>query len=189
MGEMRMSSFGRAAAAAALFFGLCAYTAPNHQFQVDMGVTAASWTVDKEIATDDNTFVLFRFAPSIPAGGATGERTIMWHKMADLVANTDTFALGLATGFLGDRYPQGHFEITTKARSRTADGQPYYVFTATGLYKDIPAQWTGVVVYYPSQGAALAADLHSLKGQDTRNQLGISDAEVIAWGTSLKPGE
>jgi hypothetical protein len=189
MGEMRMSSFGRAAVAAALFFGLCAYTAPNRQFQIDMGATASSWTVDKEIATDDDAFVLFKFTPSIPAAGATGERTVMWRKVADLVTNTDAFALDFANGFLGDRYPQGHFEIATKVKSRTADGRPYYVFTAKGLYKDIPAQWTGVVVYYPARGAALAGDLHSLKGQGTRDQLGISDSEIIAWGTSLNPGE
>jgi len=185
----RMSALTHLAVAIAALVGLCAFTAPNHQFHIDMGPTASSWTVGNETATDDNTFVAFRFAPSIETGGATGERTIMWHKEADLITNSDAFALSLATGFLADRYPKGYFEIATKARARSADGQPYYVFTARGSYKDVPALWTGIVVIYPAQGAALAADVHSLKGQDVRDRLGISDSEIIAWGLSLRPGE
>jgi len=183
------SAFTRVAVAVASFIGFSGYSAPNHQFHIDMGATASSWTVDSELTNAADTFVLFKFSPSGGGGGATGERTILWHNVTDLISNTDSFAQSLATGFLAQRYSKGFFVIATQAKARTADGQPYYVFTAKGLYKDVPAQWTGVVVYFPSQGAAIAGDVHSLKGQDVRDRLGISDAETVAWGSGLKPGE
>jgi len=182
-----MSKLVSVAAAAALFIGLCAYTSPNKQFHIDMGPTASAWTVDRELVTDANTFVLFRF--SAPARDATGERTINWHRLTDLIVNTDAFAESLAEGILADRYPKGAFTITTRAKQRDADGQPYYVFTAQGVFKDAPAVWTAIVRVFPGQGAAMAADVHSMKGQETRDKLGITDAEILAWGTSLKPGE
>jgi len=182
-----MSKRARVAAAAALFFGLCAYTAPNKQFHIAMGPTESAWTVDEELATDANTFVLFKF--TAPSHDAIGERIVIWHRVTDLIGNTDAFAQSLAEGILADRYPKGAFTITTRARQRDADGQPYYVFTAEGVYKDAPAVWTGIVRVFPGQGAAMAADVHSMKGQETRDKLGITDAEILAWGTSLKPGE
>jgi hypothetical protein len=182
-----ISALARSAIVVASFIGLCGYTAPNHQFHIDMGPTGSAWSVDKELTTDANTFVLFKFTAA--AGDATGERTIIWHKMTDIITNSDAFAQSLATGFLGDRYPKGYFTIATQAKARTADGQPYYVFTAKGLYKDVPAEWTGVVVYFPSQGAALAGDVHSVKGQEVRDQVGITASEIVTWGASLKPGE
>jgi hypothetical protein len=182
-----MSKAVRAAVAAALFFGLCAYTAPNKQFHIDMGPTASAWSVDKELVTDTNAFVLFKF--DAPARDATGERTVNWHKVTDIIANTDGFAGSLAEGILADRYPKGAFTITSRVKRRDAGGQPYYLFTAQGVYKDAPAEWTGVVRIFPGQGVAMAADVHSMKGQDTRDKLGITAAEILAWGTSLKPGE
>jgi hypothetical protein len=184
-----VSALARAALVVASFIGLCGYTAPNHQFHIDMGATASSWTVDNEIANDKDTFVLFKFAPAGGSGGATGERTIIWQKLPDIIASSDAFAFNLASSFLAQRYPKGYFNIATKVKARSADGQAYYVFTAKGLYKDIPAQWTGVVVYFPAQGAALAGDVHSLNGQDVRDRLGITDSEIVTWGSSLRPGE
>jgi hypothetical protein len=182
-----MLKAARIATAAAVFFGLCAYTAPNKQFHIDMGATESSFTVDKELVTDANSFILFKFTAT--SRDATGERTVNWHQVTDLIANTDGFAQSLAEGILADRYPKGYFTIGTRVKQRDADGQPYYLFTAQGVYKDAPAVWTGVVRIFPGQGAAMAADVHSMKGQDTRDKLGITDAEIIAWGTSLKPGE
>ena len=181
------SRLARAAIAGALFFGLCAYTAPNKQFHIDMGATGSAFTVDKELATDANSFILFKFTAA--SRDATGERTINWHKVTDLIANTDAFAQSLVEGFLADRYPKGYFTIGTRVRQRDADGQPYYLFTAQGVYKDAPAVWTGIVRVFPGQGVAMAADVHSMKGQETRDKLGLTDAEIIAWGTSLNPGE
>ncbi len=103
----------------ALVVGVERYTAPNHAFHITMGSAqtgAGTWTVDKEIATDQNSFVLFKFTPAIPAQGATGERTVMWNTLTELVPNTDVAATDLVTGFLADRYPRGHFEIGTKIR-------------------------------------------------------------------------
>ncbi|MBL6853508.1 MAG: hypothetical protein ISS15_17850 [Alphaproteobacteria bacterium] len=175
------------AVAAALFFGLCAYTSPNKQFHIDMGQAASAWTVDKELVTDTNTFVLFKFTAA--SADATGERTVNWHKLTDLIANTDGFAESLAEGILADRYPKGAFTITSRVKQRDANGQPFYLFTAQGVFKGAPAEWTGIVRVFPGQGAAMAADVHSMKGQDTRDKLGINAAEILAWGTSLKPGE
>src|SRR5262249_29374938 len=143
------SAFTRVAVVIASFMGLCGYSAPNHQFHIDMGATAPSWAVDKEMANDKDTFVLFKFTPAGGSGGATGERTIIWQQLPDLIANSDAFAFNLATGFLGQRYPKGYFTIATKAKARSEDGQAYYVFTAKGIYKDVAAQWTGIVVYFP----------------------------------------
>jgi hypothetical protein len=182
-----MSKLVRVAAAAALFIGLCAYTSPNKQFHIDMGPTATAWTVDKELVTDTNSFILFKFTAA--THDATGERTLNWHKLTDLIVNTDGFAQSLAEGILADRYPKGYFTIGTRVKQRDADGQPYYLFTAQGVFKDAPAVWTGIIRVFPGQGAAMAADVHSMKGQETRDKLGITDAEIIAWGTSLKPGE
>ena len=182
-----MSKLVRVAAAAALFIGLCAYTSPNKQFHIDMGPTATAWTVDKELVTDTNSFILFKFTAA--THDATGERTVNWHKLTDLIVNTDGFAQSLAEGILADRYPKGYFTIGTRVKQRDADGQPYYLFTAQGVFKDAPAVWTGIIRVFPGQGAAMAADVHSMKGQETRDKLGITDAEIIAWGTSLKPGE
>lgn len=170
-----------------MFLGLCAYTAPNKQFHIDMGPTASAFTVDKELVTDTNSFILFKFTAA--SRDATGERTVNWHRLTDLIANTDGFAQSLAEGILADRYPKGYFTIGTRIKQRDADGQPYYLFTAQGVYKDAPAVWTGIVRIFPGQGAAMAADVHSMKGQETRDKLGITDAEIVAWGTSLKPGE
>src|SRR5690348_7960672 len=159
----------RVATAAALFFGLCAYTAPNKQFHIDMGPTASAWTVDRELVTDTNSFILFKF--SVPSRDAIGERTVNWHKLSDIIINTDGFAQSLAEGILADRYPKGFFTIGTREKRRDADGQPYFLFTAQGVYKDAPAVWTGIVRVFPGQGAAMAADVHSMKGQETRDKL------------------
>src|SRR3569833_1801895 len=106
------SRLARAAVAGALFFGLCAYTAPNKQFHNNKNTTRTTNTNDKKMATDANSFILFKFTAA--SRDATGERTINRHKVTDLIANTDAFAQSLVEGFLADRYPKGYFTIGTR---------------------------------------------------------------------------
>ena len=175
----------RIATAAIALVGLCAYTAPNKQFHIDDAPPV--FTVDKELVTGANTFVSFKFTS--PSRDATGERFVVWRQVLDLIPQPEDFAQKMTEAVLTDRYAAGHFAIDTKAKARDANGQLYYIFTAKGLYRDSPAVWTGIVRFFPLQGVALTADVHSLKGQETRDQLGLTDAEILTWGTSLKPGE
>lgn len=161
------------------------YAPPSGEFSIAMDAAPdKAFVLDTEQSQASFVFADFKLA----SGTGTAERTIYWtsEMLPEIGTSLDKAATDFATAYLADRYPSGKFVIGVRARSRTPDGQAYFLFTAQGRYKDVPATWTGVVFFFVGKASVLVSELDTPKAKEALAAAGVTDAEFVGWATSLK---
>jgi hypothetical protein len=165
------------------------YYSDGGAYSIDMSrPTDRYFRQDKETSNGDSVVTQFIYAPGATIWNLTANRTIEWLRLAQPIAleQNDRAAQDLVDGYLAARYPDVKYTISARRKSRTENGQLYYVFDAKGRIGDNDMNWQFCVLPF-DKAIALVAQTTNLRP----GQLGdgtFDEAPFLRWATSIQPG-
>ena len=174
----------------ASFFGSDRYVSPGGEFSIAMQTTMdREFHVDKQNANGDIVLVDFQYAMA-QAHNGFAQRTVEWLKLDKPVdaALYDAKASETVSGYLEGRFAGNVFTIATRQKQRDTDGRLVYVFSATGTFNGTPCAWQGSILFFDS-GVALVSQLNTLNTRALLDADGLTDAELTAWASTIRPGK